>query len=168
MSILNEINKQIKKTQQKRKKQSESSRSRTPLFAKQDRMEQAYKKHLERLKNGSKKEKETPNDFNSSFSRKNSNKVKALKSKVSQKSRRQKYDSFLNNAYNDSLKTVDPSENALRNFTSFGSKVATTPSTSKRSSNEVENEKQKHLEVKGKNSNGSENFNKGKINLLNL
>ena len=83
------------------------------MFLKKERMENAYKKHLERIQK-----------------KKNS---KAEPSKSSRKriepmmNKKEKFPPSINNK----------TSNYHRDFTSFGSKMPTTPSSSKRSSNDV-------------------------------
>lgn len=156
MSLINEFKRDADKSHRKKSsKQSDCSRSRTPLFVKQDRMQQAYRKHLERLKVANEKAKDsTPRALlmsSASFTKsKNS-----LRSKNSTRQRKKQDHSFIATDAQE-LKTVDKTT-MHREFTSFGSKMPTTPSTSKRSSNDVNTNKEENKKSLEK------DFNKGMI-----
>lgn len=80
------------------------------MFLRKDRMEKAYKKHLQRFK----KKSQEPEKFTK---------------KISQEGKK--------SPLPKGMKTKE----IHRDFTSFGSKMRTTPSTSKRSSNDIEKTK---------------------------
>ena len=111
LSLIGEFQRGIEENQNKEEK-SNSTRCKTPMFLRKDRMEKAYKKHLERFKKGKKN-----NDS----------------------SKTPRRDTEENNSNKNKIQASTKHNQIHRNFMSFGSKVATTPSTSKRSSNDVDN-----------------------------
>ena len=136
LSSIDEFNKVRKEDQTKRQKQKSTSRWRTPMFLKKDRMEQAYMKHLERIK----KSKQSSHGTSRQMSK--------------------KLEESWGDVSNNFLNVSDKGDNIHRDFTSFGSKVASTSSTSKRSSNEVGKAKNR---ISNEECKDSGSLNKGKI-----
>jgi len=83
------------------------------MFLKKERMENAYKKHLERIQ------------------KKKNSKVEPSKSS------RKRIEPMMNKKEKLPPSINEKTSNYHRDFTSFGSKMPTTPSSSKRSSNDV-------------------------------
>ncbi|CAI2359791.1 unnamed protein product [Moneuplotes crassus] len=110
LSLMKDFKRVKEDHENQRKNNPETSRCRTPMFLRKDRMEQAYKKHLERFK---KKSQEPVKKSN-------------------------KLDQKINKS---PIQKSTKCKEIHRDFTSFGSKMRTTPSTSKRSSNDVQKQK---------------------------